>query len=716
MESELPSYFRGVSVVINEILDLVGYSQSDRQRKLEFNTVNEVIGNLFSSSLTVYLFGSKSDGSTFHDMLSDLDILLQVNKYNAVVDLSECVREKVNFLMVQDDDTHPGYVKLEYVDVTRPHHAVPVRNCILKDSVLDGNHRTVFPNTLLKSRLIIPGKEEINGPAKTEIIGGGNFPSTDRVLAVRCYGWPAEGKCFLTRRRWHGWPTAKQLHRFRTYGCFLVTIGHPFSSEPHLEWRLSYAIAERDLTRSLNDTMMKVFLLLKIIKTTFIKPVIGDTLCSFHCKVCIFWVRERTCAAIWKQENILLCLSLCLKQLLDWAKSGYCPDFFNERNNIYDRKVIGTVREELVRILETILYNKLEHLLFIKIGNIGQLLSLRISCRYLPIQLPTFLEVADDYNSLYGSYKTLHANICKLQQNGHMYIYWKIISVLSVARNYTSIIRDALNCALPAMYANLTYQLCSLFIAEKYYMNSQKRSLILEMMSMCIVRGLDCDSVSCRLKLAGFFYQLGRLDFTEICLRWVCDRFNDDILIWPLISNVGKIVETSLTTISSIFSQKIDFKTFFKDYVALSVVYIPSEIRVIPSPLRAEVFKALFVPEEIIITTISTCNQDRVQVDPHIFTHFLLYMCHDRQGLKTSKHIDIRNLMYVLKTDLNKERRETSFNLLGYCLMKEGQFAEAYACFIKSLSIRPHVNASKFWMAILFQKMYNIFSLHHRII
>ncbi|KAL3847906.1 hypothetical protein ACJMK2_018797 [Sinanodonta woodiana] len=115
------------------------------------------------------------------------------------------------------------------------------------------------------------------------------------------------------------------------YGCFATPVGHPSSKEEHMEWRSSFSIAERDLAMSFDDTVMKVYILLKMVRKTCIQPVLKDAFSSYHCKVCMLWMRESTPKQLWCTENILCCLILCIIHLYEWAIAGLFKvrDFYN---------------------------------------------------------------------------------------------------------------------------------------------------------------------------------------------------------------------------------------------------------------------------------------------------------------------------------------------------------------------------------------------------
>ncbi|KAK3584701.1 hypothetical protein CHS0354_021374 [Potamilus streckersoni] len=339
MTHQVSEHYRSVSERLSNILDDVGYSRRERDRKVTVATETEVFFSMVEalrSKLRLYIFGSRGEGSTGPEFQSDMDQLYQSTDMKVVTDLSQYQPEVYNFLMVNDTHTHPGYVKLQPIRISPGYAPGPVYHEVNSDAFIttDSLNRSVLSNTIHHTL------GTVYGPAyrKYNCIRG---LSIDTVFAFRCLQWPQEGYEWFMRRRLNGWPTPTQIVNAKEYGCFVTPVGHPHSFEGLLEWRLSFSIAERDFTRSFEDTTMKVYILLKMIKKTYIEPVVGDAFSSYHCKVCMFWMRERTPHELWRNENLLQCLVLCIRQLYEWATTGFCPDYFIVTNNIYDRKING---------------------------------------------------------------------------------------------------------------------------------------------------------------------------------------------------------------------------------------------------------------------------------------------------------------------------------------------------------------------------------------
>ncbi|KAK3576835.1 hypothetical protein CHS0354_002628 [Potamilus streckersoni] len=366
MYQQFPEFCLSVSQRLSNILDRVGYSQNNRDRKVRIATETEIfrhIGdNFWESRCSVYLFGSRGEGSTGPGLFSDIDYLHQNNESKIITNLSDCEAGKINLYMFQDGNTHPGYVKLLLIRILPDNTPAAFHVC-----AFDSFGVYVLKNTCFQSNYVGFCSGTADRQQQTYI-------SCDRVPALRCSQWPREGYEWFHRRRCYGWPTTRQIQNAWKYGCFATAVGHPSSNEEVLEWRLSFSLAERDLVRSFGDIVMKVYILLKMVKKTFIEPFLEDAFSSYHCKVCMLWMREKTPSELWCTANLLCCLILCIRQLYEWANAGFCPDYFIVKNNIYDRKIVGMARTKLIQILERLLSDDCRFLCRIECCHIGRIL------------------------------------------------------------------------------------------------------------------------------------------------------------------------------------------------------------------------------------------------------------------------------------------------------------------------------------------------------
>ncbi|KAK3596151.1 hypothetical protein CHS0354_013737 [Potamilus streckersoni] len=695
MTHQVPEHPCYVSERLSNILDNVGYSREDRDRKIAFATEAEVffnIGNALDGLQRTYIFGSRGEGSTGPGLQSDIDILYQQNRAKVVTELSQCQSEMTYLLMVNDTHTHPGYVKLQLISLSPGQAVIAVHNNGYTDNTttIDSLNRTVLLNTIHHFGTISgPSLHDENDTKELSI---------DTVNAFRCSQWPQEGYEWFLRRRLNGWPTPIQIELAREYGCFVTPVGHPYSSECLLEWRLSFSIAERDITRSFEDTTMKVYILLKMVKKTYIEPVVGDAFSSYHCKVCMFWMRERTPHELWRNENLLQCVVLCIRQLYEWATTGFCPDYFIVTNNIYDRKIIGAVRKNFVQILRNLLSSNCTFVLGIKCCNLGQHMADKIS-RFDSCIIPIATEETFAHLLTLSAASSCRNSILKNIPQQYSTLIDYLYRFMYASKYLTYNMHYPLKYAMMIMWSQLGFHVVTICKENTYFLSQEQVRYLVALASRCLSFAINCDATSVRLKLCGLGMEFGNDTLTETSLQHLCDY-----RLWCLSSaTVTSKVSKSFTQI--LCTNRYNTEELLQTQTSYSVVYLPSEMSITPKPLRMEMFRSIGVSSELYEEYFNSWFHWGV-VDSLMCLYFYQYLNFSRQGKERHKQAVMYNMIHMIMTKPDIFHRDTAFNLLGYSFMHENQLTNAYICFNLSLTIRPYHNAAKFYLGLLFNRIH----------
>ncbi|KAL3891219.1 hypothetical protein ACJMK2_003482 [Sinanodonta woodiana] len=691
---------RALSKRVSSILDVVGYSQEDRNRRLRCVTGWEFfcnIGNLFKPGriLKKYMFGSRGEGSTGPGLVSDQDILGESDKIRVVTDISDCQPDKLNCLMVYDEGTHPGYVKLQMVD-------------ILPDGTPDPKSfgRTVISNKFFPS--IFP--DEFSGPAvstkhKIEEL------SRDYVTVLRCERWPNEAQEWFQRHRRHGWPKSHDVEKARRDCCFATGVGHPQSDAKNFEWRLSFSFTERAITRSFDDTAMKVYILLKMIKVTYIKPFFrGDVFPSYYCKACMLWMKEKTPPELWRTENLLYCLHLCIRQLYEWVNNGCCPDYFIVTNNIYDRKIYGPAKTKLSKILGKLLSKDCRKMLFkLKCCNLGQLLqqdfsNVDIIRNSKLIDRNVTLEILVDYQTYIEE-----AAKCRIEML--RYIPQNITNLTSCIRQIKHYMQDA----PPTLRIDAHHVLLSLLSRAGFCIVSECKENIQSLSqedvdyrktlaTKCLSLGINTDATSVRLKLCALGTMFGNYNFTETRLQEIGDHRMR--YIYSCKTNNSYTLKCNMAfNLNKFKTEKDSTNDLLQNQTSFSVIYLPSEISITPTALKIEMYRSVCAPPAL-RDEEKHFWYDWAVVDSLMCLHFFQYLNFLMLKIESHKMASVEKMVQVIRTEPYIPNRETELNLLGYCLMRESQVKNAFICFKKSMTTCPHHNAAKFHLGIMFQKFH----------
>ena len=75
-------------------------------------------------------------------------------------------------------------------------------------------------------------------------------------------------------------------------GCVYVPVGASYSPDYDILWRISFALAEKQLILRMTYPQLLCYALLKIVLKEFIdkKYSTRELLCSYFMKTCLFWV------------------------------------------------------------------------------------------------------------------------------------------------------------------------------------------------------------------------------------------------------------------------------------------------------------------------------------------------------------------------------------------------------------------------------------------
>lgn len=165
-------------------------------------------------------------------------------------------------------------------------------------------------------------------------------------LSFQSDHWPQTARPWRQRCQQKGWPMNTTVSTIVKSGVHI----EPFGSSPNedLEWRISFSMAEQKLVYSFNHCQFLCYGLLKI----FLMEVINEqsknpVLCFHFLKTVMFWVIQNDITLIWTPDNLLYCFWNCLKLLIHWVNTGYCPNFFVPQNNMFRFRVTGHTQHVL---------------------------------------------------------------------------------------------------------------------------------------------------------------------------------------------------------------------------------------------------------------------------------------------------------------------------------------------------------------------------------
>ena len=695
-------------------MDDIGASEDVRKVRMESSVTREILRTVFfQPENSVYYFGSQADGTTTLGMKSDFDTVYIFNKLPVVTDPSEHP-VGTSLLFIQDTTIPAGYCKLQLTQDGVPQYGdvpdadpYPDERCRRwLQFIADTDNRLICCFTPNYSDM--RGFYQRHGPAMTRNASAVKV-SLDIVVAVECYNTSHFIHNWLSRTRKFDWPSGDILQICKTAGCLFVPVGHPHSEDHEQQWRISLSRQEKLLVTQFNSVQFKCFILLKMISKKIIHKFVADSLSSYHIKTCMFFLIENTPCEFWKPENLLVCISLCLRKLLEWVDAGYCPNYFIPEENMFDRRIHGTVRLRLQGVLQQLVSADCKFLSGIQCDGVGE--------RFIRYFLTPCITTGDDDGSDNISTLIKLREVCHVCVDTfyvgilHSTLFCKrdiattlnqTLKSISVLRNTTTITRHTIEETQKAKSLILPYLELSLMsnsVAYAVDQNKPARDIwhlltSIRWKEMC----MSSDSLSARLKQASMLYMMGyyqtSLDvlssLTGLVRHTYCRCYLDkDIVVSPGGASLLEITRD----ISDVTPEYL-----LKNVIVPCVYFLPTEKRVTPAALCYEMERMRGPRPE---SDNDLCNHDRrcgdwAFVDGNFLLHFLLYLNHNELNRTQQVKTDTRNMRKLLSRNNEKHlsHRETCLNLLGWVNKEQGNTETAQSCFRTSLKVKSLCNAA----------------------
>ncbi|KAK3581602.1 hypothetical protein CHS0354_017461 [Potamilus streckersoni] len=678
---EIPYYYKDVSLRLMRVLDTTGLREDVRWKRINMWLQCEELYNLANgtqSKILYNFFGSQAEATTTGMLNADIDVLSYFMDISVLQDLQNWRHSRKTFLMIIDDTTPPGYVKLQAIRDDQPIAVRHIQNSFL---TLDRYGQSVLCNSIpyYKDNLA----NEHHGPAITKTYF--SFISVDRVIAFRCFTWPYTASGWITRQRAHNWPSRETVSIIQQSGALLVPVGHKESDYKHVEWRISLSYGEKVLVWQFNHTQYKCYVLLKMINKYFIKPKFGENaVTSYHWKTCMFWMIESTPAALWQPQNVLICIDLSLRKLCTFVEAGYYPNYFIPSENMFLGVVHGRIQRNLANTLRHLFGQKGRYLTRIPYDGVGQ--GLITACQSPIMHI-------DDTNEYIVS--TLQFTVSWLMVR--VWTTWFTLLKFSIQENACIFQGSFSSQATRQEIYTIVMRFCSSSLGSYLASKCLEQEIIgqegLDLAHEFLLLGLFSDVASGKLKLATFYLLQNNLILAEYILQHIEKSytflfFSKDAVKFAIIN--GHLSTTEL----------------IRDFLAFSVPYLPSEIHCTPKALIPEMFRSTGSYDDSSDPGLFFWQSWAV-VDSKLYLHFLQHQCYHRQNKILHKMAALGNILWVIRHEWLMYI-DTALDLLAYCLKKDGFVAQSYIILSTSMTLKNHHNASKWHIASLINAAFRL--------
>ncbi|XP_053381721.1 uncharacterized protein LOC123541135 isoform X1 [Mercenaria mercenaria] len=213
--------------------------------------------------------------------------------------------------------------------------------------------------------------------------------------------------------------------------------------------------------------------------------------------------------------------------------------------------------------------------------------------------------------------------------------------------------------------------------------------------------GLHSDVSSGRLKLASAYYCAGDIPRTNQVLDDVWRRYDRNV-VEPVCACYN-CKRTPERMGYRVFAQCHD-EDAIKHVLAFCVMFSRHEINSVPKKLQYEMFRTTMY--EYSQRSLNNTWMDMAVIDSYIYLLFLRYKTNRRPGNDTETDA-LSDLIKATVTEPNLRHRETAMNIIGQCFEKNGQVNAALTCYMKSLGMRPAINAAKVHICRLLSNIIN---------
>lgn len=683
MEHETGSYDHRLSEVLSDILKCCGF----------FVERNNILRSkcLLSEKIVKYLYGyiyihcgsRMAEGSGIFG--SDQDIMKVLPRTLAIDGDCNVVDKTIDIFTIVLDNCLPGYTRL------RVHRLNQGYNGLLSMSKKDGNSKFLSSKEFLK--LILDGSCEnlpfplrifhFQGPCKTVELWN---TYGDVTIGLECNSWPVAAMKWINRPRRKGWPSQCIIDKIASLPVHVVPVGDPTSNFSSTQWRFSFNFAERELFWSFNDIQVQCYVLLKVIFKGKLKHFSADRLSGYQMKNLMFWISEEYGVTIFTKKNLLRCLELCLKTYSDQIYNSLLPHYILLDRNLLAKKLEFKTRKlitgEISKILDNIFCAIVEcrHL----IPGANKYLSLyEGSKRHFICQVmtPLFYELEKQPMKLkFVLYKQFSIVMTTISYPFFFLNYTKILDLIYDMRTRNEFRDNVVPYMLETAKALYFIQVGMLICQN---MNGDENKLFMKAVVVAFEMGTDFDELSGKLYLVTFALLNNDIDKAWSILLRVLNQTK------PFICGNGNFIcGNGSCTLSLSSKHVLQFSNKNVYYIepasvryedlsyCYEIVFPTYIVNFVQEPIQYELFL-----QKCTNQTLFCCGYH-----PVVYAFYLWFeITRKKYGKNDASNEILSKLFTFIEQGNSRFDHYRSYNLLGFCYYKCGQFNKALAAYCRSI-------------------------------
>jgi hypothetical protein len=296
--------------VYANLISVVGSEMDIRIRQNVF-IIKDMISNTVNTKITTVSSGSLAEGLDLPG--SDIDIMIVFNIVNILQNVQHMNRSaRHTTLLIKDDMEFPGFTTLKLIvegdAFTSPEYFVETPNGMYFSNIS-------FIRKLIEISANL--KQSAHDPCLSD-----KDEAMDTAYIFHFHSWSRQAEQWIYRHRPGQRPPEILLDNIVNYGCILIPIGPNEIENSELLWRISFSMAEKQSSHSMNYTQILCYALLKLSLKNIIdrNDKVKGLLCSYFMKTALFWLSEEISINTFHLQNLLHCYFLSLDKLITWVK------------------------------------------------------------------------------------------------------------------------------------------------------------------------------------------------------------------------------------------------------------------------------------------------------------------------------------------------------------------------------------------------------------
>jgi len=622
--------------VYDNLISVVGSEMDIRIRQKMF-LIKDKINNTDNETATIVSSGSLAEGLALPG--SDVDVMRVNNRVKVIQNVQHMNRSaRCTTLLTEDDIEFPGFSRLKLIAEGDHKYICTSLECCVE--TING----MYLSNISFIRKLIEGsinhKQSQHGPCLSDKDG-----AVDVAFCFRLHSWPRQAEKWLYRHRPGQWPPDILIDEIMHYGCLLVAIGPKEIENNELLWRISFSMAEKQLSHVLNYTQILCYALLKLSLKNIIdrNDKVKGLLCSYFMKTAVFWLSEEISTNAFQLQNLFHCYFLCLDKIISWVKCCYCPNYFIPEHNMFRGKISRSNSRQLLNVLE----------------------RLRNSER-------TFLSV----NTLINSEAVLHESCIKLElfcykvntifveahlENGHA----QLSVIKSLAMSQSSSILSGI--------CKYNYAIANQMIVQElpFPTTNRHNAHVIRRYHKYLHDGTKSDAVTGWLLYASFYYVLGQYNTTLAIIDHVLSRCTPDMIMLYM------------------GNYSTDNINYYKQNTGYSNITLNEKMRLATIDDVTYVKQSTLIPHELKLEV----QNPHFEVPPVVMSHCLRFLCYNhlynivnRQQSLRDLYLTINERYFVCNTTLSN-----SLTILGVCNEIVSNKEIAYYCYDTALQCEYNI-------------------------